>query len=242
MKNLELLFNYYKEGKISEFTLCGELEDYLESGVRTKVTIDGQGNGSANTSFILGFLPIRTDAGYRVEYLIDKKSINTTAITNADLIEIIDYVKHDEQKLLTIFKEELKRIPEADMTVRDALIVYTKVYRAGLDSYPFQVKEKLEKANLLNIDLIDANIDKLMGFDERTDHIIEALVVNNVLPIKFIDEAKKLASNSVALSVKIGSDEPDLNTLEIQFGRKQDSDKSLIDIAEINMDKVLSKN
>ena len=81
-----------------------------------------------------------------------------------------------------------------------------------------------------------------MGFEDRTDHIIESLVVNDVLPIKFVDEAKKLASNSVALSVKIGCDEPDLNTLEIQFGRKQDSDKALIDMAEVDMDKTLSKN
>ena len=36
-KNLEVLIKYYKVGKVTEFTLCSEIEDYLSKIGRAHV-------------------------------------------------------------------------------------------------------------------------------------------------------------------------------------------------------------
>lgn len=242
-KNLELLFNYYKEGKITEYTLCSELEDHLQTNLRTKVIIDTENSGAASSSFVVALIPIRTDAGYKVEYVIDKKILQVNTLTAAEVIEIIEFVKNEEQRILSVFLKELKKIPDVDMTLRDALIIYTKIYRMCLDAYPYQVRNKLANLKLLDTELIDNNIDKLMGFDERTEHIIEALVVNNIIPNNYIIEARKLAYHSNEANQLLSNDTfPSVNTMEVKFGRTETGLKSLADTVEVDLEKVLQKN
>ena len=242
VKNLELLFTYYKEGKISEFTLCSELEDYLQTNLRTKVIIETETSGSSASSFVAAILPIKTDIGYKVQYIIDKKAINSNLIETKEIIEILDFLKNAEQKVIASFRKELQMIPDNSMTVRDALIIYTKMYRMCLDAYPYPVRQKLHNNHLLDVDAIDANIDKLMDYNEKTEHIIETLLIKDIVPLLFVEEAKKLAKHDVARKIVLGTEsEPDLNVLETKFGRTLDSDKALIDTAQVDMDKVLSK-
>ena len=75
-KDLELVFKYYKVGKITEFTLCSELEEYLETNLRTQVIINSEAKGSASNSFIVALLPVRSENGYKVKYIIDKKVLD----------------------------------------------------------------------------------------------------------------------------------------------------------------------
>ena len=49
-KNLEVLLKYYKVGKVTEFTLCSEIEDYLSTTLRTQVEIS---KGNRNASYVV---------------------------------------------------------------------------------------------------------------------------------------------------------------------------------------------
>lgn len=242
VKNLELLFNYYKEGKVSEFTLCSELEDYLQTNLRTQVVIETETSGSSASSFVAALLPIKTDVGYKVQYLIDKKAINSNLINVNEIIEILDFLKNSEQKVLAAFRKELQLIPDGNMTVRDALIIYTKIYRMCLDAYPYNIRQKLYTNKLLDSDAIDEEIEKLMNYVDKTEHIIETLIIKDIVPVMFVDEAKKLANHDVACKIILGGDnEPDLNVLETKFGRTIDADKALVDTAQVDMDKIISR-
>lgn len=242
VKNLELLFNYYKEGKVSEFTLCSELEDYLQTNLRTQVVIETETSGSSASSFVAALLPIKTDIGYKVQYLIDKKAINSNLINVNEIIEILDFLKNSEQKVLAAFRKELQLIPDGNMTVRDALIIYTKIYRMCLDAYPYNIRQKLYTNKLLDSDAIDEEIEKLMNYVDKTEHIIETLIIKDIVPVMFVDEAKKLANHDVACKIILGGDnEPDLNVLETKFGRTIDADKALVDTAQVDMDKIISR-
>lgn len=242
VKKLELLFNYYKEGKVSEFTLCSELEDYLQTNLRTQVVIETETSGSSASSFVAALLPIKTDVGYKVQYLIDKKAINSNLINVNEIIEILDFLKNSEQKVLAAFRKELQLIPDGNMTVRDALIIYTKIYRMCLDAYPYNIRQKLYTNKLLDSDAIDEEIEKLMNYVDKTEHIIETLIIKDIVPVMFVDEAKKLANHDVACKIILGGDnEPDLNVLETKFGRTIDADKALVDTAQVDMDKIISR-
>ena len=240
-KNIELIFKYYTEGKLSEYTFCSELEDYLDSGLRTRVTLASD-LGGVSSSFVVALLPIKTDAGYKVEYILDKKMIKSNSVTHEELIEAIDSLKYGEQKILSMFKEELKMIPDVDLTVRDTLAIYTKLYLRELDFLPSTLKAKLIEKNILKEDLVKLTLDKLMGFADRTDQIIEKIKVDDILPDRLIDEAERLVSHDVSVRIVLGDNEPSLNTLESQFDKYKDANKDFIQVEDIDMDKVLSKN
>ena len=213
-KDLELVFKYYKAGKITEFTLCSELEEYLETNLRTQVIINSESKGSASNSFIVALLPVRSENGYKVKYIIDKKVLDSQTIT---------------------FKE-LKQIADVEMSLRDALIVYSKIYRMCLDAFPYDILQKAKRENVLDIDRIDETIEKLMGFDEKTEYIIETLVINNMLPVQFIEEAKKLVFDECGRKVVIGDSlTPDENILAYEMGNEN---KPVVDTAEIDITRI----
>ena len=235
-KDLELVFKYYKAGKITEFTLCSELEEYLETNLRTQVIINSEAKGSASNSFIVALLPVRSENGYKVKYIIDKKVLDSQTITFKELICILDCLKNDEQKILAAFRHELKQIADVEMSLRDALIVYSKIYRMCLDAFPYDILQKAKRENVLDIDRIDETIEKLMGFDEKTEYIIETLVINNMLPVQFIEEAKKLVFDECGRKVVIGDSlTPDENILAYEMGNEN---KPVVDTAEIDITRI----
>lgn len=215
-KNLSILFKYYKEGKVTEFTLCSEIEDYLSTNLRTKVEI---AKGSSSTSYIVAFLPIKTDVGYKVKYIIDKAALDTNFISDDDIVACLDNLKDAEQQILMAFHKELSVMKYNEVGLSELLASYLKIFRMGQSVLPYSVKEKAIKNKILDTSLVDSYIEKLETYSERLSVIIEELGVKKVVPAEFIDAAKNLISYQVERRVVVGDPGvPNLNQLNTLLG------------------------
>lgn len=221
-KNLAVLIKYYKVGKVTEFTLCSEIEEYLSTTLRTQVEIS---KGTHNATYVVALLPIKTETGYKVKYIIDKAAIDSPYLTEEDIVDSLDCLKYAEQEILRALHKELSVLKYNEAGLSELLASYLRVFRIGQSALPVSVKEKVIKNKMMDPSLVDTYIEKLEGYTDKLSNIIEELGVRNVVPTQFIDAAKKLMNAQVERRAVIGDPgTPELNSLNTILGHTGDED------------------
>ena len=221
-KNLAVLIKYYKVGKVTEFTLCSEIEEYLSTTLRTQVEIS---KGAHNATYVVALLPIKTETGYKVKYIIDKAAIDSPYLTEEDIVDSLDCLKYAEQEILRALHKELSVLKYNEAGLSELLASYLRVFRIGQSALPVSVKEKVIKNKMMDPSLVDVYIEKLEGYTDKLSNIIEELGVRNVVPTQFIDAAKKLMNAQVERRAVIGDPgTPELNSLNTILGHTGDED------------------
>ena len=221
-KNLAVLIKYYKVGKVTEFTLCSEIEEYLSTTLRTQVEIS---KGTHNATYVVALLPIKTETGYKVKYIIDKAAIDSPYITEEDIVDSLDCLKYAEQEILRALHKELSVLKYNEAGLSELLASYLRVFRIGQSALPVSVKEKVIKNKMMDPSLVDVYIEKLEGYTDKLSNIIEELGVKNVITMQFIDAAKKMMNSQCERRTVIGDPGvPEVNSLNAILGHTGDED------------------
>ena len=221
-KNLAVLIKYYKVGKVTEFTLCSEIEEYLSTTLRTQVEIS---KGVHNATYVVALLPIKTETGYKVKYIIDKAAIDSPYLTEEDIVDSLDCLKYAEQEILRALHKELSVLKYNEAGLSELLASYLRVFRIGQSALPVSVKEKVIKNKMMDPYLIDSYIEKLEGYTEKLSNIIEELGVKNVVPTQFIDAAKNMMKSQCERRTVIGDPGvPEVNSLNTILGHGGEED------------------
>jgi len=218
------LLKYHREGNISTFTLCTEIEEDLSSHLDIRVELTNDTVSSTTETFIATLLPIKTENGYRLEYLIDKKAIGSTIVTDEDVRDAILALHEAEDTILLSFQKELSKIPYCDLTLHDVLSIYLKIYKMTLDALPTEIKGKISEYKLIDLKAIDDAIEYMVVTTEPVERIIESLTVKNILPDEFIKAAKNMVQSDVKTKIVIGDHVPSVNLLQTTFGHSSDED------------------
>lgn len=223
-QTIELLLKYYKDGTLTKFALCSGIQTALAGNIRTNVSITSDSVTQTNSTFVAAIMPIKTEAGYRVEYLIDKKALGADAVSNTDIANCLYSLKEHEVEIVSAFQKELAQIKYCDFALSDAIRIYTQMMRLSVAALPYDFKVKAEALELIDIDAIDKAIEKIYTADEPIEHIIEGLTVKGILPDAFIKEAKGMVDHRTVTRIVIGDSKPSINILQSTFGHSAEED------------------
>lgn len=227
---LDLLFKYYKEGKITAFTLCSELEEWMDPVTRIQFVISGDA-----PNFVVGVIPIKTDAGYKIQYVLNGNILKNNVLSSEEILEILSALKSNEYRFIKAFNDELKQIADVEITTRDVIQIYLKIYRMCIDKgYGTALYKIIDQKQM---DLIDNTIVALEEFTESTEQIIENICVKGVCPVEYVEAAKKfVCSGGNVRRIVLGNEEmPDENLLVYEMGN---IDKKFPDMEELDINRI----
>ena len=241
-QTIELLLKYYKDGTLTEFALCSGIQSALAGHIRTNVSITSDTVTQTNSTFVVAIMPIKTEAGYRVEYLIDRKALGADAVSNSDIARCLYSLKEHEVEIISTFQKELAKIKYCDFALSDAIRIYTQMMRLSVAALPYDFKVKAEALELIDVNAIDIAIEKIYNAEEPIERIIEELAVNGILPDAFIKEAKGMVDHRTATRVVIGDSKPSINILQNTFGHSAEDDDIFSGGIQIKENAALNEN
>jgi len=222
--NIPLLIKYYKEGKISEFTLCSELSDILSDENYANIILTKDTVSATTNSFVAALMPEKGNNGLKVNYVIDKKAVASDIVTDEDVANCLLALKTNAQNILAAYIKELNQVKMVDFALSDAVLIYSKIFRMSVNSFSEEFKAKAKEINLIKYDEIDDAITKMQTDISNVNQVIECLLVNDLIPDVFIDTAKEMVTNQTKTRITIGDALPSTNIMQSKFNHTPEED------------------
>lgn len=195
--NLENLIKLYKEEKITQYVLEKELTLAVQKNVRCSVKIEDDIKKNTNTTFGITTLPELKNKNLYATYIIDKNLIKNFLTEEEVLLFLFNEVKNTQNILsaLSRFTNEKK---DMEITVRDALQLFLRIFSISLNNIPLILKEKFSQLKALStFEDIRQIIIELENDDIELEEIIEKLKTKDLIPHLFIEKAKELSVKSL---------------------------------------------
>jgi len=195
--NLENLIKLYKEQKITQYVLEKELTQAVQKNVRCSVKIEDDIKKNTNTTFGITTLPELKNKNLYATYLIDKNLIQNF-LTEEEILLFLFNETRNTQNILSALTRFCNEKKDMEMTVRDVLQLFLRIYSISLNNIPLILKEKFSQLNVLSTfeDVRQIIID-LENDDIDLEEIIEKIKTKDIIPHLFIEKAKELSRKSL---------------------------------------------
>jgi hypothetical protein len=195
--DLAKMIELYKNDKITKFALEKELiGSYLKVTYPLKITfcISEDHTGPSGSTFGLIAIPKISPSGTIVEICIDKDAIKN-AFTPEEMVKIIFIETLNIQKTIKTHSRFMLDNAGGPISLGQAVAMFLDTHKDTLEEIMEYAPEVLKNKPIPSIEKIEELIKLLEDPAQKSEEIVEKVVVEGILPKKSIEAAKELVKS-----------------------------------------------
>lgn len=213
MVDVITLVKMYRDGHITDYSLCSEIQNNLKMQCRTNVYVGTDATATSPCSFLVSCLPIKTNTGYRLDIILDKRMLSGSAIKPEEISRMIEAVMAHGESVVFELNRELSKMKLIDLPLSDLIKLYLRIYKKSLSILPQDIVERANSAKIINARELDSYILSLEDSYPKVSEIIETIAIKDLMPIQFVDAAKALSTEVEKVTYAIDPDKVQSDTV-----------------------------